>query len=259
MGVARAQLIGAAMTGEHGKHCESIDLPCFQQVLSAGGTAILNDERAARITGDTEFVAWVDVRITCLDREHLLYTWRDSTDRHVAQQHLVDSEQRLRSVAGTDELTGLANRRTLHERLPAILEAGAESGGSAAVIFCDLDDFKAVNDGFGHDAGDEVLRTVAERFRTAVRSNDLVVRFAGDEILAIIGGVSDIDAALQIAGKLRTALNLPIRFGELTLRTTASFGVCLAEPGDTVSAVLMRADAAMYSAKRAGRDRISVA
>ena len=259
MGVPRARLINATMTGERAKHCESIDLPLFQRVLFEGGTAVLNDEQTRRHTSDGQPGAWVDVRITRLDREHLLYTWRDATDRHVAQQRLADSERRLRGAVATDELTGLANRRALHDQLPTILNASVQAGSTPAVIFCDLDDFKAVNDQYGHDAGDLVLRTVATRLRGAVRPNDLVVRLAGDEILAVISSVKSIEDALHVAQQLREALNVPMEIGELALHVTGSFGVCIAEPEDTVSALLTRADAAMYAAKRAGRDRIALA
>lgn len=259
MGVPRARLINATMTGERAMHCESIDLALFQRVLFEGGTAVLNDEQTRRHTSDTQPSTWVDVRITRLDREHLLYTWRDATDRHVAQQRLADSERRLRGAVATDELTGLANRRALHDQLPAILNASVQAGGTPAVIFCDLDDFKAVNDEHGHDAGDLVLRTVATRLRSAVQPNDLVVRLAGDEILAVISSVTRAEDALHIAQQLREAVSVPMELGAIALHVTGSFGVCIAEPDDTVSALLTRADAAMYAAKRAGRDRVALA
>jgi diguanylate cyclase (GGDEF)-like protein len=124
------------------------------------------------------------------------------------------------------------------------------------MVFCDLDDFKAVNDTYGHSGGDALLRSIARRLERAVRSGDIVARIGGDELLVVLNGVRDLDDAVSIAEKLRAEVRQPTPVPGGTATVTASVGVALAEPGEGIDDIVARADAAMYEAKRSGKDRV---
>jgi diguanylate cyclase (GGDEF)-like protein/PAS domain S-box-containing protein len=172
----------------------------------------------------------------------------------------VDAEVRnaaeLERRAQYDELTGLVNRKELLDRFSTILTNQRRPGDFPAAIFCDIDDFKSVNDTFGHATGDELLRCVAGRITEAVRSSDMVARVGGDEIVVILAGAHDLAEAGGVAEKIRLAIREPMAISEGSLTATASIGVTLARPGEQVDAVLARADEAMYRAKQGGRDQV---
>ncbi len=168
----------------------------------------------------------------------------------------VRAEQELEHRAHYDELTGLVNRNELFDRFASILANQRRPGDHPAAIFIDVDDFKAVNDTHGHAAGDELLRTLAARVTSSVRSADTVARVGGDELVVILAGVHDLHEAVSIAEKIRVAVRLPISVPHGSLNVTVSIGVTTASPGGTVDAVIARADAAMYQAKGLGRDRV---
>ncbi|HGM5918957.1 TPA: diguanylate cyclase [Stenotrophomonas maltophilia] len=164
----------------------------------------------------------------------------------------------LRQLAGTDELTGLLNRRALDQR---VQQRHAEGAAAAVVILLDVDRFKSINDGHGHDAGDEVLVQVAQLLQRHLRRSDSIARYGGEEFLVLLAD-GDLDAGRRLAESLRLALQqLDIVVGgDSTLRVTASFGV--AEGGTDAlgwRTLLRAADAAMYQAKAQGRDRVRVA
>lgn len=159
----------------------------------------------------------------------------------------------MRRLANQDVLTVLPNRRALESALERILALGERTGQPAAVILFDLDDFKRVNDVFGHDAGDEVLKGVAERGEEVLRRPDTFGRWGGEEFLVITPGI-DLPGAMRVAERMRTAIG-GASFGRMG-RVTASFGVTAFRPGDTVEAMVKRADDALYLAKQAGKDRV---
>ncbi len=154
-----------------------------------------------------------------------------------------------------DALTGLANRALFLDRLRTL----AAARGSLAVLFLDLDDFKLVNDGWGHDTGDRLLREVADRLRSAVRPGDLVARLGGDEFTVLCDGVSGEREALAIAERLREALDEPFEIAGQRRHVRASIGCRLASGESAGAEALLRdADVAMYQAKDKGRDRIEL-
>jgi diguanylate cyclase (GGDEF)-like protein/PAS domain S-box-containing protein len=167
------------------------------------------------------------------------------------------AEEQLRRQALYDELTGIANKTLLRDRLEHSL-ARAERAGSrpVAVLFADLDQFKLVNDSFGHAAGDELLRQVAERLQDVVRNGDTVARFGGDEFV-IIAEDTDEPAAREMAERLLASFAEPFVVDCRRAYVTASVGV-VSSPSGTVDDLLRFADAAMYDAKRRGRSRIQV-
>jgi len=183
----------------------------------------------------------------------------EQQDRAVVSFRLVDSEVaaevELERRARNDELTGLLNRKELFDRLEHV-NRGRRSGDRLAVLFCDIDDFKAVNDRAGHAAGDALLRTVADRIRATVRRADLVGRVGGDEIVVVLGSVNDEAESIDIANKIREAVAWPIDLPTGSERVTMSIGCTLTQDDEGEDAVIARADRAMYLAKESGRDRV---
>ncbi len=160
--------------------------------------------------------------------------------------------ERLRDQeAREDVLTRLPNRRALDERLPEAMARVRRSLTPLAVLFLDLDGFKRINDRHGHAMGDELLRDVAKRLQNAVRETDFVARWAGDEFVVVLEGVT-IEALEPLAQKLIHLIEEPVSVGSATLRVSTSIGVALFVPEapETPQELLKRADEAMYNAKR---------
>ena len=161
----------------------------------------------------------------------------------------VESEQRLHFLAHTDSLTGLANRFTLREHL-----TNAVRQDSGALLMIDLDHFKAVNDSWGHTAGDELLKAVAGRLRGCLRTGDLAARLGGDEFAILLQHPADGAQAEMVANHLQALLSNPIALGERNMRVGASVGgAAWIAPGVSVDELLVQADTALYAAKAAGR------
>ena len=129
-------------------------------------------------------------------------------------------------------------------------------GDATAVLFCDLDNFKEINDTFGHVPGDELLRTVATRIRMGLRSGDMAARIGGDELMVVLQGVRSLNDAMAIAEKLRRAVAEPIPTSAGYLSITLSIGVTMVQPDETHDAIISRADRAMYRAKQTGRNQV---
>src|SRR5262249_32277938 len=170
-----------------------------------------------------------------------------------ARQH-----ELARRDAATDPLTGPANRRRFLGVLEEELRRSGRHGRPVAVVVADLDDFKAVNDRYGHGAGDAVLRAAAEAFRAGCRDLDLPARLGGEE-LAVLAPESDMDDAAELAERLRASLeNLRVQTPRGKLSVTASFGGAAARPEVSAALLLQAADAALYAAKHAGKNRVAV-
>nr|WP_315184995.1 diguanylate cyclase [uncultured Albidiferax sp.] len=168
---------------------------------------------------------------------------------------LHDNQEELEHLAQHDMLTGLPNRRLFQERLEQALAHARRYGEKVCLLFIDLDAFKAINDAYGHDAGDEVLRTVARRMQHIVREVDTVARLGGDEFVVLLGAAVSQDHLAAIASKLLAAVKEPIPVQDQVLRVTASVGISrYPQDGQTATDILATADQAMYSAKLAGRD-----
>jgi diguanylate cyclase (GGDEF)-like protein len=161
--------------------------------------------------------------------------------------------ERLIHDARYDGLTGLPNRRAIFERLERAL-GRAEDSLKVATLFVDLDGLKMLNDTLGHDRADEMIREVAERLRRALREDDLVGRFGGDEFVAIAEGIADGEQAAALAARLLEVTSVPLRGLEGTT-VTASIGIALVDGDVDAAEAIRRADTAMYRAKQSGRDR----
>jgi diguanylate cyclase (GGDEF)-like protein len=157
----------------------------------------------------------------------------------------------LRHRAFHDPLTGLANRAHFEETVEQGLDRAANDGVPVSLVFVDVDNFKVVNDQFGHEAGDRLLTSIAMHLNMVVREHDLAARLGGDEFAVVLWDTTA-DDARGIAESLRTALRL--QTANANRATTVSIGIASARPGETVQEILRRADQAMYEAKQLGRD-----
>lgn len=170
-------------------------------------------------------------------------------------------QRRLALLALHDQLTGAANRQLLQLTLDEAIATAIRTSEPLAVLFLDIDEFKSINDAFGHAAGDTVLVELADRLRHCVRSGDLVGRIGGDEFVAVCPG-ADAQAAEAIAERILTVCRAPIPVSEGILSASVSVGISLYRPDIdatvTAQGLLIRADAAMYDSKRAGKDRLTI-
>jgi len=165
-------------------------------------------------------------------------------------------EAELERLALYDPLTGMPNRALFSDRLKHAIERRGRTE-AAAVYFLDLDRFKRINDSLGHGAGDDVLREVAARIERTLRPDDTVARFGGDEFTVLCESVGGVLEAVGVADRLQREISRPLRAGGAELRLTASIGIALAEPGDSVDCARLveDSDAAMYRAKERGGAR----
>lgn len=163
-----------------------------------------------------------------------------------------DAQARLAWTAAHDAITGLPNRPSAIEHLARALGRASRRPAIVAVLFCDLDGFKAVNDRFGHAAGDAVLSTVAHRLISAVRPGDVVARWAGDEFVISADAIESGDQALTMAQRIRKAVAAPMAAVDNAADLTVSVGIVLSSSGEDPHALVDHADQAMLRAKRAG-------
>lgn len=194
------------------------------------------------ISGASEWLPWIVIVALGLGS---IYTVRVLFALHRSREDYV-------LLARLDPLTGVSNRRALSANADRVLLEARSSRGSVAVLMIDLDRFKSVNDSLGHEAGDEVLRIVTSRIRNALRVDDLLGRWGGEEFVAVLPGAS-LHQALEIADRVRASVSdSPITFATAEPRTiTASVG-CAVTTDEDIDQVLRRADRAMYRAKRVG-------
>ncbi len=183
----------------------------------------------------------------------------DTLDQQVAERtrQLDAALSDIRELSIRDGLTGCYNRALLNERLPSELERAQRYQRPLAVVFCDADHFKPVNDRFGHLAGDEVLRAIALRIASQLRQDiDWVVRFGGEEFVIVLPE-TDLAAALVTAERLRAAISTSVILADgRTVQITASLGVAAFQSGEDVESLLNRADTQLYLAKQGGRNRV---
>lgn len=172
---------------------------------------------------------------------------------------LKSAQRELALLARQDSLTGLANRRHFAERVELALARQRRDGHALALLYLDIDHFKAINDSHGHAAGDAVLRELARRLSACVRETDLAARLGGDEFVVLVEDVDQALTAESIAGKLLDAIRAEFAFDALRLGVTATIGVGIAHDAVTADILLGRADAALYAAKSAGRNTYRVA
>ena len=162
----------------------------------------------------------------------------------------------LRSLAFYDSLTGLPNRNLFHDRLSLAMATARRTRDGFALLCIDIDHFKLVNDSFGHDAGDELLRQIAARMRASLRNTDTLARMGGDEFVAILEQILDPELAAKMAEKLLASCRGDYELRGHRVRVTMSVGLSLyPRDGQEADGLLKRADLAMYRAKATGKNR----
>jgi diguanylate cyclase (GGDEF)-like protein len=166
------------------------------------------------------------------------------------------SEQEVRQLSLTDALTGLGNRRRLDEALVMEVDRSARYQAALSLIILDIDHFKRVNDTWGHETGDRILKETGGLLRNMARRTDIATRMGGEELVVLLPE-TDLEAALLCAERFRAALEN--RDWGLPAPVTSSFGVACLQPGESGASLLARADAALYAAKQAGRNRVAAA
>ena len=200
-----------------------------------------------------------DYLLRPIDKNELLARVRTQIRKKRYSERLRDNVQLSIEMAVTDSLTGLHNRRYMESHLAALLEQAAARGKPLAVLVLDIDHFKAINDGYGHAAGDDVLREFAARVRRSVRGIDLACRYGGEEFV-IVMPETDMAIASVVAERLRRRIaSEPFAIGQPgpAIEVTISIGLsALAGADDSAAAILSRADQALYRAKRDGRNRV---
>jgi diguanylate cyclase (GGDEF)-like protein/PAS domain S-box-containing protein len=241
-------LIGVPFTEVMHPDDRSPELVRVEALLSGAESSLTSEERYVDPLGQT---LWVMHGITVV-RDPNGPAWfavsaQDITERRKVEADLRALTATLTERAVRDPLTGLANRSLLEERLRAVLSRDARTGQSTAVLFLDLDGFKAVNDVHGHAAGDTVLTTVARRIAAAVRPSDTVARLGGDEFVVLVEGATD-TVVDKVVERLRQAVSEPVP--TLDLQIGVSIGVAISRRGDAEpTGLLGAADRAMYADK----------
>lgn len=200
-----------------------------------------------------------DYLIRPIDKNELLARARTQIKKKRYTERLRDNVQMSIEMAITDALTGLHNRRYMETHLGTLVEQAASRGKPISVLVLDIDYFKSVNDTYGHDAGDDVLREFAIRLRKSIRNIDLACRYGGEEFV-IVMPETDMGVATMVAERLRRRIAsepFAIQQEMRLLDVTISVGIAARqEAGDTAAIILKRADQALYRAKRDGRNRV---
>ena len=177
-----------------------------------------------------------------------LMVWVSLMFTHLLRQ-LRAQKDRMAQMAMHDPLTGLPNRTLMHDRLSKMIEASRRDETPFAFLVIDLNGFKRINDQYGHDYGDQLLRQAAKRLHNALRASDTAARFGGDEFTVLLGP-PDPSAWQAVCGRIHTVLNMPYKLSEAKVTVGASIGVALFPAhGEDARALLLSADRAMYAAK----------
>jgi len=200
-----------------------------------------------------------DYLVRPIDRNELLARARTQIKRKRYTERLRDNVQLSMEMAITDALTGLFNRRYMENHLATLVDQSAARGKPIAVMVIDIDYFKAINDNYGHDAGDDVLREFSLRIRKCIRNIDLACRYGGEEFVLVMPE-TDMAVATMVAERLRRRIageGFTIQNGARSIEVTISIGLAGATGADdNAAAILKRADQALYQAKRDGRNRV---
>ncbi len=227
----------------------------FDRVLQGGADGYTRERRFIHRNGSVIHAA-VDVHCARNAEgapDYFVATLQDITARK-------EQEARIRHMAHHDTLTDLPNRSLLSDRLDQALLLAQRNQTCVAVLFLDLDKFKPVNDAWGHEVGDQLLRAVSQRLQECVRASDTVSRMGGDEFVLLLSPIEQMQDAQAVAEKIRAAIDQPFALADAHLAHIAcSIGIALYPAhGQAGEELLRRADDAMYIAKEAGRNRVQV-
>jgi diguanylate cyclase (GGDEF)-like protein/PAS domain S-box-containing protein len=248
-GFARNELVGRPLTSwVHAEDVARFDGLLDGEGLAHGGTALVECRLRTRDGSWRHAEVGVSNLLEDPGVRGVVLNARDVSERKAL-------EAELRRQASHDGLTGLANRALFTDRVAHVLARHERHGGTAAVLFLDLDDFKIVNDSLGHAAGDELLASVAERLLLCVRPEDTVARFGGDEF-AVLLEEADEDEAVRVAGRIADHLGRPFSVLGHDLRVKVSTGIAVG--GEDPEELIANADAVMYSIKARGKGSYGV-
>jgi two-component system cell cycle response regulator len=220
--------------------------------------AISDADNNARLLRGLE-IGVNDYLLRPVDKNELLARARTQIRKRRYTDHLRDNVQNSIEMAITDALTGLHNRRYMESHLSTLVEQASGRGKPLALMILDIDFFKSINDTYGHDAGDDVLREFAVRIRKSIRGIDLACRYGGEEFV-IVMPETDLTVAGMVAERLRRSIaseTFAVNKGTKRIDVTISIGLAtLDHKGEPVADVLKRADTALYRAKHDGRNRV---
>lgn len=248
LGRSREEVL--ALTFQELTHPDDLDadLALMDDLLAGRTDSFQLDKRYLRPDGSA---VWVSLHVSAVrDAEGTAQRFLSQVVDLTERKHL---ELQLEHAATHDPLTGVPNRRLLADRLGVALATARRDGGAVAVLFCDLDGFKAINDTYGHGVGDLMLTAVADRLQRAGREVDTVGRIGGDEFVVIAGGVEDAATAEQLAERVRRTVEEPLTVEGATLHPRVSVGLHLDDGTGTAEEALTRADHRMYALKTARR------
>jgi two-component system cell cycle response regulator len=233
-------------------------LRSLERMRSMPILAIAEPDNNARLVRGLE-IGVNDYLVRPIDKNEMLARVRTQIKKKRYTERLRDNVQASIEMAITDALTSLYNRRYMETHLAALTEQAAQRGKPITVLILDIDFFKSINDGHGHDAGDDVLREFSLRIRKSIRNIDLACRYGGEEFV-IVMPETDMAVAGMVAERIRRRIAtepFPIQQGTKNLEVTISIGIAaLNGADDTAAAMLKRADTALYRAKRDGRNRV---
>jgi two-component system cell cycle response regulator len=220
--------------------------------------AIADAESRSRLVRGLE-IGVNDYLTRPLDKNELMARVRTQIRRKRYTERLRDNVQMSIEMAITDELTGLFNRRYMESHIGALVEQAAARSKPLTVLLLDIDYFKSINDTYGHDAGDDVLREFAIRIKKSVRGIDLACRYGGEEFVVVMPE-TDMAVATVVAERLRRRIAgepFPIQKGAAQVEITVSAGIAALGRDEKAAGLLKRADQALYRAKRDGRNRVA--
>jgi two-component system, cell cycle response regulator len=219
--------------------------------------AIADAENNTRLVRGLE-IGVNDYLMRPIDKNELMARVRTQIRKKRYTERLRDNVQMSIEMAITDGLTGLHNRRYMESHAGTLVEQATSRGKPLTVLVLDIDYFKSINDSYGHDAGDDVLREFAIRIRKSIRGIDLACRYGGEEFVVLMPE-TDMSVATKVAERLRRCIAsepFPIQQGARQIEVTISVGIAALGDGDNAASVLKRADQALYRAKRDGRNRV---
>jgi two-component system, cell cycle response regulator len=220
--------------------------------------AIAEPEDNSRLVRGLE-IGVNDYLIRPIDSNEMLARVRTQVRRRRYTERLRDNVQMSIEMAITDALTTLHNRRYMESHLSTLVEQSAARGKPLTVLVLDIDYFKSINDTYGHDAGDDVLREFSQRLKKSIRGIDLACRYGGEEFVVVMPE-TDMAVATMVAERLRRRIAsepFPIAQGTNSAEVTISIGLAARiSASDTAAGILKRADQALYRAKRDGRNRV---
>ncbi|MBV8622905.1 MAG: EAL domain-containing protein [Herbaspirillum sp.] len=223
----------------------------FMRLMEQQGSVSNFESRVYRRDGD---IIWISENARAVHDDSGRLSCYEGTVEVITERKLYEAE--MRHQATHDALTGLPNRNMLHEHLQRAILAARQKGGLTAVAFVDLDQFKFINDSLGHQVGDELLKTVAQRLQSCLRDSDMVARQGGDEFVLVLQNQSGGEAGIaEVMQRILAAVSRPWQAGEREFHVTASIGVSrYPDDGRDVETLLKHADSAMYRAKEQGRN-----